>query len=67
MTLTLKLPGSDAQLETYRLSGRAADTGGSGRAPFNRIAYSAAHVVVDPLADIDPSSRSVIDWDATIA
>jgi hypothetical protein len=35
--------------------------------PFNRIAYSAAHVVADPRADIDPWLDSAVDWDATIA
>jgi hypothetical protein len=34
---------------------------------FNRIAYSAAHVVADPLAAIDPWLQSAVDWDATIA
>jgi hypothetical protein len=35
--------------------------------PFTRIAYSAAHVVADPLATGDPSLDARIDWDATIA
>jgi hypothetical protein len=34
---------------------------------FNRIAYAAAHVVADPLADIDPWLDTAIDWDKTIA
>jgi hypothetical protein len=34
---------------------------------FNRIAYSAAHVVADPLAAIDPWLQCAVDWDATIA
>ena len=34
---------------------------------FNRITYSAAHVVADPLAAIDPWLQSAVDWDATIA
>jgi hypothetical protein len=36
-------------------------------APFNRIAYAAAHVVADPLADSNPWLDAPIDWDATIA
>jgi hypothetical protein len=36
-------------------------------APFNRIAYAAAHVVTDPLADANPWLDAPIDWDATIA
>ncbi|MEX2460486.1 MAG: dihydrodipicolinate synthase family protein [Paenibacillaceae bacterium] len=36
--------------------------------PFtSRIAYSAAHVVANPLADVDPSKKPVIDWEGTLA
>jgi len=35
--------------------------------PFNRIAFSAAHVVADPFADVDPWLEPAIDWEATIA
>jgi len=34
---------------------------------FNRIAYAAAHVVADPLADNDPWLEASVDWDKTIA
>src|SRR4029079_16921013 len=34
---------------------------------FTRVAYSAAHVVADPWADVDPWLTAAIDWDATIA
>src|SRR5262249_38228967 len=34
---------------------------------LNRVAFSAAHVVADPLADNDPWLTSAIDWDRTIA
>jgi hypothetical protein len=34
---------------------------------FNRIAYAAAHLVADPLADINPWLDAAIDWDRTIA
>jgi hypothetical protein len=37
------------------------------RPPFNRIAYAAAHVVADPLADGDPWLDTAIDWERTIA
>ena len=36
-------------------------------AKLNRIAFAAAHVVADPLADNDPWLDCAIDWDATIA
>jgi len=35
-------------------------------APTKRIAYAAAHVVADPLANINPSLETAIDWDATL-
>src|SRR5215217_8950407 len=34
---------------------------------FNRIAYAAAHVVGDPLADVDPWLTPAVDWERTIA
>src|SRR5437868_6051818 len=39
-----------------------------GAAPkFNRVAYAAAHVVADPLADNNPWLEASVDWDKTIA
>ena len=35
--------------------------------PFTRIAYSAAHVVADPMAAHDPWLDAPLDWDRTIA
>jgi hypothetical protein len=35
--------------------------------PFNRVVYAAAHVVADPLADVDPWLEPAIDWETTIA
>jgi len=37
------------------------------KTPFNRVAYAAAHVVADPLADNDPWLSTAIDWERTIA
>ena len=34
---------------------------------FNRVAYAAAHVVTNPLANIDPAIDVAIDWDQTLA
>jgi hypothetical protein len=36
-------------------------------APFNRVAFAAAHAVADPLKEGDPWLEAAIDWDATIA
>ena len=49
----------------YRLQGQAAAT--TTRGPFNRIAYSAAHVVAHPWAVINPWLDSAVDWDATLS
>ena len=35
--------------------------------PFSRVAYAAAHIVPNPLADNDPWLDIDIDWDRTIA
>jgi hypothetical protein len=40
--------------------------GTNGRA-LPRVAYAAAHVVADPMADTDPWLDTAIDWDATLA
>ncbi len=65
-TLTIRLPQADRSLETYRL---AAPKSFPDRVtgPMNRIAFSAAHVVADPLADADPWLQAAIDWEQTIA
>jgi len=66
MALRLTLPTADGRLTAYTLQGRAPAVPPKGVA-FNRIAYSAAHVVADPLAAIDPWLQCAVDWDATIA
>jgi hypothetical protein len=66
MALTLKLPTRAGALETYALRGTVPLAPAAGTT-FNRIAYSAAHVVADPLAEVDPWLQAAIDWDATIA
>ena len=64
--LTLHLPTAAGSLESYRLCGSAPLKPKSLK-PFNRVAYSAAHVVADPLAEVDPWLQCAVDWDATIA
>ncbi|MBN9307392.1 MAG: dihydrodipicolinate synthase family protein [Devosia sp. 67-54] len=64
----LTLPRADGSLERYALRNTPLPVAtGSARPAFNRIAYAAAHVVIDPLAATDPWLESRIDWDATIA
>jgi len=66
MNLTLKLPTADGRLEPYALRASAPIATAPAGTAFNRIAYSAAHVVADPLAAIDPWLQCAVDWDATI-
>ena len=67
-TLTLTLPDLSGKLQPYALQGNPLVSPPSGqRSAFNRIVYSAAHVVADPLAAIDPWLQCAVDWDATIA
>lgn len=66
MPISLKLVAPDGSLAPYTL--RRAEPVHSGPRPaFNRIAYSAAHVVANPRAAIDPWLHCAVDWDATIA
>ncbi|MGC1172652.1 dihydrodipicolinate synthase family protein [Polaromonas sp.] len=66
MALTLTLPVAAGGLQPYALQGSTPIKPAPG-VKFNRIAYSAAHVVADPLAAVDPWVNCAIDWDATIA
>jgi hypothetical protein len=62
----LKLPGADRSIETYRLAGSRTFPAKL-QGTLNRVAFSAAHVVSDPLADVDPWLSAAVDWDRTIA
>ncbi len=62
----LTLVNDQGQLAPYTLQGQVLPPPAQGVA-FNRIAYSAAHVVADPRAAIDPWLQCAIDWDATVA
>jgi Protein of unknown function (DUF993) len=64
----LNLPASNGSLERYTVAGVPLEVPEKGAArSFNRVAYSAAHVVVDPLADNDPWLDQNVDWERTIA
>ncbi|HET9067085.1 MAG TPA: dihydrodipicolinate synthase family protein [Amaricoccus sp.] len=60
----LNLPTADRRIERYATGDPIVFP--SVRGPFNRVAFSAAHVVADPLADGDPWVGPAIDWEATI-
>lgn len=66
MTAQVILPQADSSLETWRLSAPRSFARPASM-QRTRIAYSAAHVVADPLADIDPWLASAPDWEATMA
>src|SRR3954465_1548997 len=65
MMPTLNLPVTGGKIAPYTT--RPPKTFPKPSAPFNRVAYAAAHVVADPLADGNPWLDAAIDWDTTIA
>jgi hypothetical protein len=63
---SLKLVRSDGSTYNYTLCHEPLIP--SQRTPFQtRIAFAAAHVVLDPLRTAEPFTDPVVDWDATIA
>ncbi|SEL57701.1 Protein of unknown function [Variovorax sp. YR750] len=66
MALSLNLATAGGTLAPYALRGTVPVKPDAG-VKFNRIAYSAAHVVADPMAAIDPWLQCAVDWDTTIA
>jgi hypothetical protein len=63
----VQLPNAQGRLEPYRLRGPRTWNGNGGARGFDRIGLAAAHIVANPLADVDPWVTAAIDWDATIA
>jgi hypothetical protein len=66
LALSIHLPTAERRMEAYTLSAPR-DFPTVKQGTFNRVAYSAAHVVADPLAAGDPWVDCAVDWDATIA
>jgi hypothetical protein len=64
--LAIRLPRADRSIEAFHLS-EPKNFPERATGKFNRIAFAAAHVVADPLADNDPWLDCAIDWDSTIA
>ena len=65
-SLSLNLPKADRSVESYRLAASRTFPAKL-QGTLNRVAFSAAHVVSDPRADVDPWLTAAIDWDRTIA
>jgi hypothetical protein len=63
---TLSLPTATGKTERYTTGEPIVFKRGT-QPKFNRVAYAAAHVVANPLADVDPWLDTAIDWDKTIA
>lgn len=62
----LRLPQRDGSLAGYQIRGSRSWPVPAGPAT-TRVAFAAAHVVADPLADNTPGSPATLDWDATLA
>ena len=64
---TIALPTNDRRLTPYVTGEPIVRPSHAETARFNRIAFAAAHVVGDPLADADPWLDVAVDWGQTIA
>ena len=63
---TINLP-LDGKIAPYTLTGAPIELKKRDAKSFPRIAFAAAHVVADPLADNDPWLTPAIDWERTLA
>tara|TARA_R110002124_G_scaffold109676_19_gene263002 strand:- start:9703 stop:10872 length:1170 start_codon:yes stop_codon:yes gene_type:complete len=63
---SINLPNPDRSITGYTLTGEPIPFVQHKASDFNRIAYAAAHVVADPLANNDPWLTPAIDWDTTL-
>lgn len=57
--LVVNLPTPEGRTAEYRLKKPRA-WNGNGARKFDRIALAAAHIVADPLADVDPAHRAIV-------
>jgi len=65
-SLKINLPTDAGRLATFVLSEPRAFPG-KAKAAFNRVAFSAAHVVADARAGADPWIDCALDWEQTLA
>src|SRR5215472_12941677 len=65
VSLTVRLLGADGAFEDYQLSANQLSVPAPVRFT-SRVAYAAAHVVVDSVRTTDPIFAPVIDWEATL-
>src|SRR3954465_4406221 len=65
--MQLTLPDDQGALQTYRMTNVSSPFAAVQPARWNRSAYAAAHVVVDPLQPCDPwDGPPAIDWESTL-
>jgi hypothetical protein len=64
--MEILLPRASGTVENYKLSGREPLRAVPAPAALSRKAVAAVHVVIDPVASVDPFN-AVIDYDATLA
>jgi hypothetical protein len=64
---TISLPTKDRTFAPYTTGEPIVFPSKQETQSFNRVAFAAAHVVADSLADNDPWLDASIDWDRTIA
>ncbi|MBZ9936057.1 dihydrodipicolinate synthase family protein [Mesorhizobium sp. BR1-1-16] len=65
---SIQLPTSAGTTERYMIRNAPLPPPRKGAAPaFSRVAYAAAHVVVDPFADNNPTLDVAFDWERTLA
>src|SRR5438132_7283547 len=64
---TINLPMGGRELEAYSLHAPLELPTSDQPPVFNRVAYSAAHVVADPYSGVNPWLGAALDWDSTIA
>jgi Protein of unknown function (DUF993) len=64
---TLRLPTTNGAFEEYTPRAATLWPRHSAQPVWNRVAFAAAHVVANPMADNNPSLDIAIDWDTTLA
>jgi hypothetical protein len=62
----IDLPDENGKFIPYSLLGKPIETADFDR-NFNRVVFSAAHVVADPFTASDPTGPAAIDWAKTMA
>ncbi|QTN00660.1 DUF993 family protein [Sediminibacillus dalangtanensis] len=67
MSIKLILPAKGRKLYTYQMKASFPFSIPPKKKFSSRTAFSAAHVVADPLADADPIFDTSVDWNATLA